>query len=245
MTTAAILTAAGSGTRLGLPGPKALVELAGVPLVLHAARRLAASGVVASIVVTVPPGRAGGFRALLGGPVRPGLGVPVTVVEGSTSRQASVAAGLAALPAGVDVVLVHDAARALASPDLVRAVESAVRSGHRAVVPGLPVADTIKQVGDPVDGAAPVVATVPRATMRAVQTPQGFDRVLLDAAHAAGADRAADETTAATDDATLVEALGERVWVVPGEEGAMKITTTRDLAVAELLARAETTAVRA
>ncbi|GEL46388.1 2-C-methyl-D-erythritol 4-phosphate cytidylyltransferase [Cellulomonas hominis] len=245
MTTAAILTAAGSGTRLGLPGPKALVELAGVPLVLHAARRLAASGVVASIVVTVPPGRAGGFRALLGGPVRPGLGVPVTVVEGSTSRQASVAAGLAALPSGVDVVLVHDAARALASPDLVRAVESAVRSGHRAVVPGLPVADTIKQVGDPVDGAAPVVATVPRATMRAVQTPQGFDRVLLDAAHAAGADRAADEATAATDDAALVEALGERVWVVPGEEGAMKITTTRDLAVAELLARAETPAVRA
>lgn len=245
MTTAAILTAAGSGTRLGLPGPKALVELAGVPLVLHAARRLAASGVVASIVVTVPPGRAGGFRALLGGPVRPGLGVPVTVVEGSTSRQASVAAGLAALPAGVDVVLVHDAARALASPDLVRAVESAVRSGHRAVVPGLPVVDTIKQVGEPVDGAAPVVATVPRATMRAVQTPQGFDRVLLDAAHAAGADRAADEATAATDDAALVEALGERVWVVPGEEGAMKITTTRDLAVAELLARAETPAVRA
>jgi 2-C-methyl-D-erythritol 4-phosphate cytidylyltransferase len=70
MPTAAILTAAGSGTRLGLPGPKALVELAGVPLVVHAARRLAASGVVLSVVVTVPPGRVGGFRALLGGPVR-------------------------------------------------------------------------------------------------------------------------------------------------------------------------------
>lgn len=240
MPTAAILTAAGSGTRLGLPGPKALVELAGVPLVLHAARRLASSGVVASVVVTVPPGRAAGFRALLAGPVRPGLGVPVTVVEGSTSRQASVAAGLAALGAEVDVVLVHDAARALASPDLVRVVEGAVRSGHRAVVPGLPVADTIKQVGEPAgaDGAAPVVATVPRATMRAVQTPQGFDRALLDAAHAAGADRAASEATAATDDASLVEALGEQVWVVDGEESAMKITTTRDLAVAELLARA-------
>ena len=245
MPTAAILTAAGSGTRLGLPGPKALVELAGVPLVLHAAHRLAASGVVASIVVTVPPGRAGGFRALLAGPVRPGLGVPVTVVEGARSRQGSVAAGLAALPADADVVLVHDAARALASPDLVRVVEGAVRSGHRAVVPGLPVADTIKQVGDPVGGAAPVVATVPRATMRAVQTPQGFDRSLLDAAHAAGAHRAEDEATAATDDAALVEALGEQVWVVPGEEAAMKITTTRDLAVAELLARDGSPAVRA
>lgn len=237
MATAAILTAAGSGTRLGLLGPKALVELAGVPLVLHAARRLSSSGVVASVVVTVPPGRAAGFRALLAGPVRPGLGVPVTVVEGATSRQASVAAGLAALGPDVDVVLVHDAARALASPGLVRAVEGAVRAGHRAVVPGLPVADTIKQVGDPVDGAAPVLATVPRATMRAVQTPQGFDRVLLDAAHAAGADRAVSEATAATDDAALVEALGEQVWVVPGEESAMKITTARDLAVAELLAR--------
>jgi 2-C-methyl-D-erythritol 4-phosphate cytidylyltransferase len=242
--TAAVLTAAGSGTRLGLPGPKALVELAGVPLVVHAARRLAASGVVLSVVVTVPPGRGAGFRALLGGPVRPGIGIPVTVVEGGGSRQASVAAGLAALGDDVDVVLVHDAARALASPALIRSVEAAVRAGHRAVVPGLPVADTIKQVAEPVDGAAPVVATVPRATMRAVQTPQGFDRALLDAAHAAGADRAADEATAATDDAALVEALGEQVWVVPGEESAMKITTTRDLAVAELLARTDGAAVR-
>jgi 2-C-methyl-D-erythritol 4-phosphate cytidylyltransferase len=242
--TAVVLTAAGSGTRLGLPGPKALVELAGVPLVLHAARRLAASGVVASIVVTAPPGRVAGFRALLAGPVRPGLGVPVTVVEGAASRQGSVAAGLAALPPEVDVVLVHDAARALASPDLVRAVERAVRSGHRAVVPGLPVADTIKQVGAAVDGAAPVLATVDRAGMRAVQTPQGFDRALLDAAHAAGAHRAGDEATAATDDGALVEALGEQVWVVPGEESAMKITTTRDLAVAELLARTDGAAVR-
>lgn len=246
MPTAAILTAAGSGTRLGLPGPKALVELAGVPLVLHAARRLAASGVVTSVVVTVPPGRAAGFHALLGGPVRPRIGVPVTVVEGGTSRQASVAAGLAALSEDVDVVLVHDAARALAPPGLVRAVECAVRAGHRAVVPGLPVADTIKQVGDETpDGARPVVATVPRSTVRAVQTPQGFDRALLDAAHAAGRDRAADEATAATDDASLVEALGEQVWVVPGEEAAMKITTTRDLAVAELLVRGEHVPVRA
>ncbi|HEY0186776.1 MAG TPA: IspD/TarI family cytidylyltransferase [Cellulomonas sp.] len=254
MTTAAVLTAAGSGTRLGLPGPKALVELAGVPLVLHAARRLAASGVVDAIWVTVPPGRSAGFRALLAGPVRPGIGVPVTVVEGSTSRQASVAAGLAALPPGVDVVLVHDAARALASSALVRSVEAAVRRGHRAVVPGLPVADTIKQVGPAVDPHAaaagadgdgpggmatvlPVVATVPRDTMRAVQTPQGFERALLDAAHAAGRDRAGDERTAATDDAALVEAIGVQVWVVPGEDAAMKITTTRDLAVAELLAR--------
>lgn len=241
MTTAAVLTAAGSGTRLGLPGPKALVELAGVPLVLHAAHRLAASGVVAAIVVTVPPAHAAGFRALLAGPPRPGLGVPVTVVPGGASRQASVAAGLAALADEVDVVLVHDSARALATSELVRRVEAHVRAGHRAVVPGLPLADTIKRVGGPEPGgdARPVLGTVPRSDLWAVQTPQGFDRALLDAAHAAGRDRADDEATAATDDAGLVEALGEQVWVVPGEEAAMKITTTRDLAVAELLARGE------
>lgn len=241
MSTAAVLTAAGSGTRLGLPGPKALVDLAGVPLVLHAVRRLAASGVVAAVVVTVPPAHVGGFRALLAGPPRPGLGLPVRVVPGGVSRQASVAAGLAALDDEVDVVLVHDSARALATGDLVRRVEAQVRAGHRAVVPGLPLADTIKQVGPPGDDEArPVLATVPRAGLWAVQTPQGFDRRLLDEAHAAGRALADDEATAATDDAALVEALGEPVWLIPGEEAAMKITTTRDLAVAELIARGET-----
>ncbi|QZN86082.1 2-C-methyl-D-erythritol 4-phosphate cytidylyltransferase [Cellulomonas sp. C5510] len=235
MSTAAILTAAGSGTRLGLPGPKALAEVGGAPLVRHAAHRLAASGVIASVVVTVPPGCTDAFRAALGD-----VGVPVVLVEGqAASRQASVAVGLAAVPPEADVVLVHDAARALASPALVRSVERAVRAGHPAVVPGLPVTDTVKQVGESRDGAAPVVATVERAALRAVQTPQGFDRTLLDAAHAAGAHRATDEATAATDDAALVEALGEQVWVVPGDESAAKITTPRDLAVAELLARAE------
>ncbi len=239
MTTAAVLTAAGSGTRLGLSGPKGLAELAGVPLVLHAARRLAGSGVVASIVVTVPPANADGFRALLAAPGRPGLGVPVTVVLGGASRQASVAAGLAALPDEVDVVLVHDCARALATGALIRRVEAQVRAGHRAVVPGLPLTDTVKRVGPAQDEAHPVLATVPRADLWAVQTPQGFDRELLDRAHAAGRAQASDEATAATDDAALVEALGEPVWLVPGEEAAMKITTARDLAVAELLARDE------
>jgi len=238
--TAAVLTAAGSGTRLDLPGPKALVELAGVPLVVHAVRRLGASGVVRLIVVTVPEQQLTGFRALLAGPARPGIGVPIRVVAGGPSRQASVAAGLAELPRDVDVVLVHDAARALASADLVRRVEAAVRSGHRAVVPGLPVADTIKQIGDVgPDGTQPVLATLPRADLRVVQTPQGFDRALLDAAHAAGRDRAADERTAATDDAALVEALGEPVRMILGEEQAMKITTNRDLAVAEAFALAD------
>jgi 2-C-methyl-D-erythritol 4-phosphate cytidylyltransferase len=236
VSTAAVLTAAGSGTRLGHALPKGLVDLGGQPLVLRAAVGLARAGCLGTIVVTVPAAERDAFVALFPGGTVPGTAVPARVVAGGPTRQASVAAGLAALGDDVDVVLVHDAARCLTPPALVRAVEAAVRAGHRAVIPALPVTDTVKRVGDPgPDGAAPVVATVPRLDLRAVQTPQGFDRALLDAAHAAGAHRAGDEAAAVSDDAGLVEALGEPVWVVPGDERALKITTPRDLALAELL----------
>jgi 2-C-methyl-D-erythritol 4-phosphate cytidylyltransferase len=131
----------------------------------------------------------------------------------------------------------------------VRRVVAAVRAGHPAVVPGLPVVDTIKTVsgGEPqVAGAQergpaalavePVTGTPDRAVLRAVQTPQGFDRALLERAHAAGAARARADHLAATDDAGLVEALGERVVVVPGDEAALKITTERDMHLAALYA---------
>ncbi len=234
MTTAAILTAAGSGSRLGSDVPKALVLLGGVPLVLHAARRVVASGIT-RIVVSAPAGAAEVVRGVLAADDAL-AGAHVTVVDGGPSRQASVAAALAAVDAGVDVVLVHDAARALTPPGLFARVEAAVRDGHRAVVPGLPVTDTVKEVGAAgPDGAARVRSTPDRSALRAVQTPQGFDRALLDAAHAAGAARAGDEAVAATDDAALVEALGEPVWVVPGERAALKITTAEDLLLAGLL----------
>ena len=236
MSTVAILTAAGSGSRLGSDVPKALVPLGGVPLVVHAARRVLAAGIV-ELVVSAPAGAADVVRDLLGAD-QALAGAHVTVVDGGPSRQASVAAALAAVGAEADVVLVHDAARALTPPDLIARVAAAVRAGHRAVVPGLPVTDTVKEVGDvAADGAARVLGTPDRARLRAVQTPQGFDRVLLDTAHAAGASRAGDEALAATDDAALVEALGEDVWVVPGDRAAMKITTTEDLLLAELLLR--------
>jgi 2-C-methyl-D-erythritol 4-phosphate cytidylyltransferase len=129
---------------------------------------------------------------------------------------------------------VHDAARPLAPPSLIARVIEAVLDGHPAVVPGLPVTDTVKQVrtGGPVE---PVLATVPRTDLRAVQTPQGFELALLLRAHATFAADAALEATAASDDAGLVERLGEPVWVVAGDERAAKITTPRDLAVATLL----------
>ena len=231
MTTAAILTAAGSGSRLGYDEPKALVGLGGRPLVAHAARRLVASGVVDVLVVTAPRARADDVTRAL---AVEDLPIPVRVVEGGASRQASVAAGLAALPQEVDVVLVHDAARALVPPSLVARVAQAVRSGHRAVIPGVPVSDTIKQVGEVSVEGAPVLATVSRDRLRAVQTPQGFSRELVDRAHVAGLVRAASEATAATDDAALVEAIGIGVWLVDGAEDAFKITTPRDLAAAEL-----------
>ncbi|MEL7976568.1 2-C-methyl-D-erythritol 4-phosphate cytidylyltransferase [Isoptericola sp. F-RaC21] len=251
MTTLAILTAAGSGTRLGRDLPKALVALAGFPLVVHAARRLAASGVVDTLVVTCPAGLDAAVRDVVA--QDPHVDVPVRVVVGGATRQASVAAGLALAGPDDDVVLVHDAARPLAPPRLVRRVVDAVRAGHGAVVPGLPVTDTVKRVAPPLAvepvetshrvSTGPtverVVETPDRALLRAVQTPQGFDRALLERAHAQGAARAAAEGLAATDDAGLVEALGETAWVVTGEEAAMKITTERDLQVASLLLEEE------
>lgn len=234
MAVGAILTAAGSGRRLGSQIPKAFLPLDDAPLVLHAARRLAA--VTGDLVVSVPAGFGERATSLLGGdPVL--AAVRVVVVDGGPSRQASVAAALRALRPEVDVVLVHDAARALAPVGMLARVVAAVRAGHRAVVPGLPATDTVKQVGPSVgDGAAPVVGTPDRDTLRLVQTPQGFERSLLDAAHAAGTDRAGDEASAATDDAALVEALGEPVWVVPGDPLALKVTTATDLVLARLLA---------
>lgn len=256
MSVVAVLTAAGSGIRLGHALPKALVPVRGEPLVVHAARRLlsatdADGPLVGLLVVTAPAEHVAAFTSALDalpcrvsaapvdGTPDPADGPTVVVVPGGATRQASVAAGLAVLPAGrpggSDVVLVHDAARPFAPPELVGRVVDAVRAGHAAVVPGLAVTDTIKRVGVGDRGAEPVVGTVDRAELRAVQTPQGFTLGLLLRAHDEAARHADDETLAATDDAGLVERLGLPVWVVPGDERAAKITTARDLRVAELL----------
>jgi 2-C-methyl-D-erythritol 4-phosphate cytidylyltransferase len=141
----------------------------------------------------------------------------VTVVAGGAERTHSVAAGLAALRGDIDVVLVHDAARCLAPAALFARLVTSVRAGSDAVVPGLPVTDTIKQV----DADGRVVATPARSSLRAIQTPQAFRRAVLSRAHGSGAE--------ATDDAALVELLGVTVEVVEGDELAFKITTSADL----------------
>lgn len=242
----AVLTAAGSGSRLGAGVPKALVPVGGVSLLRRAAAGLIASGTVSHVVVTAPAEEVDRFRAELEGLPDGSAGAVarrcggIEVVAGSPrSRQASVALGLAAALAAVpqaDVVIVHDAARALTPPEVTQRVVAAVRAGNEAVVPALPVTDTVKEVearraGEP----EPVVGTPRRDRLRAVQTPQGFSTPVLVAAHRAGAERAGDETLAASDDAGLVEACGGSVVVVAGDERAMKVTTPMDLALAELL----------
>ncbi|WP_199832676.1 2-C-methyl-D-erythritol 4-phosphate cytidylyltransferase [Gordonia iterans] len=215
----ALIPAAGMGTRLGLPRPKAFVELAGSSLLRRSIDAARASGVVDEVVVIVPAELADAVRAEFG---------EVTVVAGGAERSDSVRAGLAAA-GDAELILVHDAARALTPPDLFVRVVTALRGDRQAVVPGLPVADTLKRV----DGRGRVLSTPDRSELRAVQTPQGFAAALLRRAHAAAAD--------ATDDAGLVEALGAEVHVVPGDELAFKITTPYDLRLAELLLNREET----
>lgn len=216
MTTACILVAAGRGDRLGPGAPKALRLLAGEPILVHAARAAVASGVVDLVAVAAPPDEADDVRDLLK-PHAPEL----VVVAGGATRVRSVAACLAELPSSVDVVLVHDAARCLTPAALFAAVAGAVTDGADAVVPVLPVADTVKQV----DGAM-VVATLDRSELRAVQTPQGFRRGVLERAHSAVAEDA-------TDDAGMVERAGFAVRVIPGHEEAFKVTRPLDLVLAE------------
>ncbi len=175
MSVAAIVLAAGRGERLGPGIHKALRTVGGQPLVVHAVRALSQAALVDLVVVAAPPGAVDEVRKLLDGYGLTGL----TVVAGGSERQESVALCLAALPDDVDVVLVHDSARALAPSALADAVASAVLAGAQAVVPALAVADTVKRVGP--DGV--VVETLDRRYLRAVQTPQGFRRAVLIAAH--------------------------------------------------------------
>lgn len=215
-----VVVAAGSGSRLGAGVPKAFVALAGRPLLGWALDTVGAVPGLTSLVVVAPAG--------IEDPEAPewaGIALPPgsRVVAGGAERSASVAAGLAALHPACDVVLVHDAARCLTPVAVFDRVVAAVRSGADGVVPGVPLVDTVKAV----DADGLVTATPDRASLRAVQTPQGFRRQVLEAAHAAGG--------GATDDAALVEALGHRVLVVEGDGRAFKVTTVDDLAHAERL----------
>ncbi|MFB7668047.1 2-C-methyl-D-erythritol 4-phosphate cytidylyltransferase [Kitasatospora sp. NPDC056138] len=236
---AAVVPAAGRGERLGPGAPKALRELGGVPLLVHAVRALARSRAVGLVVVAAPPDGVAEVAALLDSH---GLdGKDLRVVAGGATRQESVRLGLAAIPAGTGIVLVHDAARPLVPVDVVDAVVAAVRAGAEAVVPAVSLADTVKRVAAAAapGGPEPVLDTPDRATLRAVQTPQGFLRDTLHEVHEkALAEEADGGLPPVTDDAGLVERFGGQVVVVPGHEEAFKVTRPLDLVLAEaVLAR--------
>lgn len=233
-TVAAVVPAAGRGERLGPGTPKALRPLGGVPMLVHSVRVLARARAVDLVVVAAPAEDVSEVRRIL---ADHDAGAEVRVVAGGDSRQDSVRRALAELPPDVDVVLVHDAARPLVPVEVVDSVVGAVRAGAVAVVPVLPLADTVKRVA--LDGT--VLETLDRSALRAVQTPQGFVRAVLAAAH----DAAAAQGTDATDDAGLVEAAGHPVRVVAGAEEAFKVTRPLDLVLAEaVLARRRADGVR-
>ena len=200
------------------------MPLAGVPIIGHALRGVLSCAAVDEVVLVVPDSRCAEAQAIADDVCRSaGSAVPVTIVAGGAERGDSVLAGLRRLGESVEIVLVHDAARCLTPVAVFERVVGAVAQGAVAVVPGTPVVDTVKQVDD----HGVVVSTPDRATLRSVQTPQGFRRDVLERAHAGYG--------GATDDAGLVERLGEPVLVVDGDPLAMKVTTPGDLDAASRL----------
>jgi 2-C-methyl-D-erythritol 4-phosphate cytidylyltransferase len=215
--TVALIVAAGSGERLRAGQPKALVELAGRPLVQWSIDALQALDSLERIVVALPPGV----------PAPAG----VTAVEGGAVRSDSVRRALAAAGA-CELVLVQDAARPLLTPELARAVIAALEADAEAdaAIAAVPVTDTIKAV----DVLGAVSETLDRSRLWAVQTPQVFRRSALERALAVDPEQLAQ----ATDDAWLVERAGGRVIVVPASDENLKVTTPMDLRMAELLIQA-------
>ena len=205
---AAIIAAAGSGVRFGADMPKALIQLGDRTLIEHAVAAI--SPVVDQVIVTAPATHLSQFQAL--------LGESIIVVVGGQTRSESVRAGLAHVASDIKYVLIHDAARALASTDLAGRVLTKLQNGEVAVIPGLQLVDTIKKV----DEAGYVVSTPERSALQNIQTPQGFELSVLRSAHVANGE--------GTDDAALVEAAGHKVLVITGEERALKVTTPADLA---------------
>ena len=210
---AAIIAGAGMGHRLGAEIPKALIQIQGITLLERAFISL--SKVVDEIVITAPAGYEEQFKAI--------VGQSAEVVTGGVLRSDSIRVALKALSPSVESVLIHDAARALASSALAARVLDELRSGQSAVIPVLKVIDTIKEI----DRDGFVRATPDRSSLVAAQTPQGFNRQVLERAHSASDD--------ATDDAALVEAIGVKVKTIEGEISAFKITTKEDIGQALLL----------
>jgi 2-C-methyl-D-erythritol 4-phosphate cytidylyltransferase len=222
MPTAAILLAAGSGVRMGAGIPKALIPLRGRPMLAWSLDAIEAAGLDQTIVVA-PPGHVRETERALGA-----TSMVDRVLEGGATRAHSVAHGLGTLADGIDVVAVHDAARPLLSPDLVGRTVAAL-AGVDGAIAAVPLADTLKRA----DEGLLVAATVDRSVHWLAQTPQCFWRHALEAAVERGISE--DRLHAATDCASLVEAIGGRVRLVPSQPTNMKLTTLIDLEIADRL----------
>jgi 2-C-methyl-D-erythritol 4-phosphate cytidylyltransferase len=217
---AAILAAAGSGERLGADRPKAFARLGDRPLLAESLERLEGSAWIDAIVIAAPPGWEEPAILLA---EELGCGKVGSCVTGGATRAGSVRLGLAEVPEDAAVVVVHDAARPLLPDDVIERVLAPLGEGWDGAVPALALADTVKRVRDD-----RVVETLDRSELRAVQTPQAFvAQVLRDAFAAASED--------ASDCASLVEARGGRVKVVPGDPRLLKVTGDDDLRRVEAL----------
>jgi 2-C-methyl-D-erythritol 4-phosphate cytidylyltransferase/2-C-methyl-D-erythritol 2,4-cyclodiphosphate synthase len=215
------VVAAGQGQRLGAGKPKAFVDLVGRPLLTHAIESIIALPQLAQLIIAVPESHLI-EAAEIGAELVGELPIAFDVVLGGETRQGSISNALAELQAESKIVLVHDAARALAPTSLFETVADSVRQNQISSLPVMRVVDTIKRI----DGDT-VLETVDREVLRSAQTPQGFVAAELVAAYAA---TEADFT----DDAALMQAAGHRILAVDGDERAFKITTPADLAAAEL-----------
>jgi 2-C-methyl-D-erythritol 4-phosphate cytidylyltransferase len=222
---AAIVLAAGVGLRLEADEPKAFLAIGGRPLVVISSAAAAASPVIGSIVAAVPGGMEDRTRELLAG-----IDVPVTVVPGGDSRQASVALALEAVSEAVDVVVTHDAARPFAPPELFSTVVRAIDENVDGAIPVVAIADTVKRVA-----AGMIVGTESREGLALAQTPQAFRLEALREAHR----RAEEAAESFTDDAGVMEWAGYHVAAVEGEPRNFKVTTLMDLARARARAEVE------
>lgn len=227
----ALIAAAGSGERLGAAGPKALVELAGRPMIEWSLRAFAAAAEISAAVIAAP---AGSEDELRGAVAAPG-GLELRVVAGGPTRSESVAAALAGIEEETDVVAIHDAARPLVTPELIDELVDTLagRPDAAGVIAATAVTDTVKRAREPRPPGADlaVEGTESRDRLWAAQTPQVFRAPALRDALSADPRRLA----AATDDASLVEAAGGTVLIHPAPAENLKVTTRLDLRVAELL----------
>lgn len=227
MKAAAVITAAGSGRRMGACIKKPYIMLQGLPLLCHTLRVFAAAEGIAQLIVTVSPGDEGYCRREVVACC--GMQKPVSVVAGGDRRQDSVRNGLAALEHDIDMVMIHDGARPFVTRAMIaEALE--VTAAKRATTAAVPVKDTVTMVAR---DTGVIERTLERDRLYLIQTPQTFERALICQAHR----RAQAEGFAGTDDAGLVERLGVPVAVIRGSYDNIKITTQEDLLFAEAILR--------